>query len=294
MSELKNLIKPFFIAEVSSNHHNDLERCKEFIRTAKKVGCDAVKFQLFKVDQLFSREILDKSENHRNRKDWELNGKYLPDLYKICKEHDIQFSCTPFYLNAVDELLPYVDFFKIASYELLWDDLIIKCAQTGLPLILSTGMADVKEIRHAIKVARDNGCEDLTVLQCVSGYPTPTHEANLAAIKTIQDIDSNITLGWSDHTVSSPVIHRAIHKWDAKVIEFHLDIDGNGDEFKTGHCWLPKDIETLIKSVSDGIDSDGEGLKIPMPAEVEDRLWRADPTDGLRPHKVIREEWAKI
>ena len=94
----------FFIAEVSSNHSSDLERCKDFIDAASDVGCDAVKFQLFKVNQLFSKEVLEKSKPHRDREQWELPEDYIPLLYEHCKEKNIQFSCTPFYLEAVDLL----------------------------------------------------------------------------------------------------------------------------------------------------------------------------------------------
>ena len=124
-----------FIAEVSSNHSRDIKRAIEFIDVASKIDCDAVKFQLFKIDRLFAPEILKHSKQHRDRKQWELPVEFLPELAKRCKEKNIQFSCTPFYLEAVQELEPYVDFYKIASYELLWDNLLIACAITKKPVI---------------------------------------------------------------------------------------------------------------------------------------------------------------
>ena len=198
----------------------------------------------------------------------------------------IQFSCTPFYLAAVDELQPYVDFYKVASYELLWDDLLVACARTGKPVIISTGMANLEEIKHAVKILRNNNCEP-TVLHCTSAYPTPYIEANLSAIETIRNA-TNCDVGWSDHTVNPGVIHRAIHKWNAQVVEFHLDLDGKGDEFKSGHCWLPEQIKPVIRQVREAMNSDGDGIKEPVPSEMPDRLWRADPSDGLRPFKSIR------
>ena len=135
-----------FIAEVSSNHSQNINRAIEFINIASEIGCDAVKFQLFKIDKLFAPEILAKSKEHRNRKQWELPIDFLPILSKKCKEKKILFSCTPFYLEAVKELEPYVDFYKIASYELIWDDLLIACAQKKKPVIISTGMATLNEI----------------------------------------------------------------------------------------------------------------------------------------------------
>ena len=120
-----------FIAEVSSNHHRSIDRSFAFIDAAAEAGCQAVKFQLFRVEKLFASEILKKSEEHRKRKDWELPLDFIPKLAQRCKDNDIEFACTPFYLDAVSELDPFVDFYKIASYELLWDDLLAKCAQTG-------------------------------------------------------------------------------------------------------------------------------------------------------------------
>jgi sialic acid synthase SpsE len=279
-----------FIAEVSSNHHRDLNRCFEFIDASAKAGCDAVKFQLFKIDQLFSPEILARSEKHRKRRDWELPVAFLPELAQRCKQAGVEFSCTPFYLAAVDELAPHVDFFKIASYELLWDDLLAACARTGKPIILSTGMATIPEVQHAVEVLKAHGCAEPTLLHCTSAYPTPYTEANLAAIQTIRE-QTGCAVGWSDHTVEPAVMHRAIHRWGARVIEFHLDLDGQGEEFAAGHCWLPAQIGQLIQEVKKGLAADGNGVKEPVPAELPDREWRADPSDGLRPFKSIRDTW---
>ena len=119
-----------FIAEVSSNHSKNLDRCIEFINRSADIGCNSVKFQLFKIDKLFAPEILQRSGELAKRKKWELPLDFLEPLSEQCKKRAIKFSCTPFYLEAVDELLPYVDFYKIASYELLWDDLLSACAKT--------------------------------------------------------------------------------------------------------------------------------------------------------------------
>ena len=176
---------PKFIAEVSSNHHRDLDRSLRFIDVAAEIGCDAVKFQLFKVSELFSQEILSKSPQHRERENWELPIEFLPELAKRAEKKGIEFGCTPFYLDAVELLKPYVDFYKIASYELLWTDLIKSCAKTSKPLILSTGMADIDEVKASVQVD-DNDCSELSVLHCVSGYPVPAHDCNLSAIQTIR------------------------------------------------------------------------------------------------------------
>lgn len=281
----------YFISEVSSNHSSDLERCYRFIDVSAGAGCSAVKFQLFKVQELFSPEALKLKPELLNRQSWELPVEFLPKLATRCKENKVEFSCTPFYLEAVGELEPYVDFYKIASYELLWDDLLSTCARTGKPVILSTGMSTISEIKHAVDVLRSNGCEHPTLLHCSSAYPTPYVEANLSAIETIRNI-TGCDVGWSDHTVEPGVIHRAIHRWGAKVIEFHLDLDGKGEEYAAGHCWLPDQISDVIRDIKHGLCADGNGIKEPGPSELPDREWRADPVDGLRPLRSIRKQWA--
>ena len=278
-----------FIAEVSSNHSKSLERSFDFIQCAADAGCSTVKFQLFRIDQLFTRGALSDNEVVR-RKNWELPLEFVPKLAQRCRDVGVEFSCTPFYLDAVNELEPYVAFYKIASYELLWDDLLTACARTGKPIILSTGMALLGEIQHAVEVLRKNGCPSPTLLHCTSAYPTPYTEANLAAIETIRQA-TGCEVGWSDHTVEPAVIHRAIHHWGAKVIEFHLDLDGKGEEYASGHCWLPDQVGAVIQDVNKAFLADGNGIKEPVPSELADRLWRADPSDGLRPLKELRAQW---
>lgn len=279
-----------FIAEVSSNHSQNINRAIEFINIASEIGCYAVKFQLFKIDKLFAPEILAKSKEHRNRKQWELPIDFLPILSKKCKEKKILFSCTPFYLEAVKELEPYVDFYKIASYELLWDDLLIACALTKKPVIISTGMANLEEIKNAVEVLLKYNCKP-KILHCISSYPAPFNQANLSAIETIRKA-TGCEVGWSDHTADPGVIHRAIHKWEAKVIEFHLDLEGKGEEFSAGHCWLPENIRKVIEQAKHAESADGDGIKEPMISELSDRKWRTDPSDGLRPFKSIRKTFS--
>ncbi len=281
---------PLFIAEASSNHARDLDRCLRFVDVSADIGCGAVKFQLFRIDELFAPEVLQTSGEHRRRKDWELPLEFVPEIAKRCRERNMLFSCTPFYLDAVEELRPYVDFYKIASYELLWLDLVRSCAATGVSTILSTGMADLAEIDEAVQAFSTAGGKDLTLLHCVSGYPAPPAECNLAAIETIRAA-TGLPVGWSDHSRTPGVIQRAIHRFSAQVVEFHLDLDEQGAEYETGHCWLPAEIEPVIRSVRESLLVDGDGEKKATKAEIHDRGWRADPADGLRPLIKTREEW---
>ena len=279
---------PSFVAEVSSNHHRDLERCLEFIRTAAGIGCDAVKFQLFRVRELFAPEALQHDPKLLAREAWELPVGFLPDLARGCHEAGIQFSCTPFYLEAVGELLPFVDFFKIASYELMWDDLLKACAETGKPVVLSTGMATLPEVNHACSILRSAGCRDLTLLHCVSSYPAKPEDCNLAAIATLRE-SCQCPVGWSDHSVEPGIVFRAVHRWGATMVEFHLDLEGQGAEFSAGHCWLPQAMRQVVAAVRTGILAEGDGLIGPVPSEMKEREWRADPEDGLRPLRATRK-----
>jgi sialic acid synthase SpsE len=288
-----------FIAEVSSNHNRDLTRMKEFIHASREVGCSGVKFQLFKIDKLFAPEILSKSKNIRNRKEWELQSEYIPELAELSHSLDLSFSCTPFYLEAVEILKPYVDFYKIASYELLWHDLFEKCGNSGKPIVFSTGMATLDEVEIALKCLLNTKTKQITVLHCNSAYPTPIKDTNLSGInvlkKMINQIENSnqidITVGYSDHTVSPAVLYRAIHHYDVDFIEFHIDIDGKGEEYNAGHCWLPDQISDVIKNINSGFIADGDGIFEPSPSEMPDRDWRADSSDGLRPLIKVRESF---
>ncbi len=283
-------MSPLFIAEASSNHDRDLGRALAFVDAAAQAGCDAVKFQLFKIDRMFAPEILAQSEKHRARRQWELPLAHLAPLAERCLKRGIQFSCTPFYLEAVEELRPFVSFYKIASYELLVTPLLEACARTGKPVVLSTGMATMEEIAAAANTLKRAGAADITLLHCVSAYPTPAAEANLAAIAAIRDA-TGCKVGWSDHTRRPAVIERAVHHWNAAAVEFHLDLDGRGAEYAAGHCWLPGEIAPVIARIRESMAADGRGFKGPQPSELADRDWRADPSDGMRPLRAIRAEW---
>jgi N-acetylneuraminate synthase len=282
---------PLFIAEASSNHGRDLTRALGFVDAAADAGCDAVKFQLFKIDRMFAPQILARSAKHRARAAWELPLEHLKPLAEHCSQRKIRFSCTPFYVEAVGELAPFVDFYKIASYELLVAPLLWAAAATGKPVVLSTGMATMPEIAAAAQTLKDAGARELTLLHCVSAYPTPADQANLSAIAAIRAATGCAT-GWSDHTRRPAVIERAVHRWGAAAVEFHLDLDGQGAEYAAGHCWLPHEIAPVIARIRESLAADGDGFKGPQPSELADRDWRADPADGMRPLRTIRESWA--
>ncbi len=279
-----------FIAEISSNHDRDLNRCLQLVSAASKAGFDAIKFQAFKVESLFAKEILLVSQEHRKRAEWTFPIEFLAEIKKKCIFHNIKLGITPFYLDAVSYCAEYVDFFKIASYELLWDELIKHCCSTKKPLYISTGMANMDEVKNCVRNVKNLNFDQLCMMHCVSSYPAKGEELNLSAIESMRR-ELEIPVGWSDHSHKKEVILAAVLKWKADVVEMHLDLDGKGAEFEPGHCWLPHEAEEVIKICKSIKDFEGNGLKQPSLSEQEERLWRTDPRDGLRPFFEIREKY---
>jgi sialic acid synthase SpsE len=283
-----------FIAEIGSNHNRDRERCLELVDAAAAAGCGAVKLQVFRVEDLFAREALAREPALRARRAWEFPLELLDPVRERCEALGVELGATPFGLWAVDALVDHVDFFKVASYELLWHELIRACADTGKPLVLSTGMATLAEIAAAVEATHGG---ELRLLHCVSGYPTPLEQVNLAAIGALRD-RFGVPVGWSDHSCSERVVRRAVARWRASEVEVHLDLDGDGYEAGE-HCWTPSRLSALIAPLTASAHNagpegdrvlDGDGIKRPMPVELPDVAWRADPHDGLRPLRPLRSQ----
>ncbi len=282
-------MKTKFIAEISSNHNRDLKRCFKLIDLCSNLNFYAVKFQLFKIDKLFHNKILKKSKNHRDRKKWELPDSFLPKISAYCKKKKIKFACTPFYLGAVEKLEPYVDFYKISSYEILWNELLVKCAQTKKPVVFSTGMANFAEVKSAYNVLKNHKCKKISLLHCVSNYPARIETCNLNSIKYLSK-KFKCNVGWSDHTANPLIINEAIEKFGAKLVEMHIDLDGKGFEYKFGHCWLPKDLEKLFNFLGKRKKLKGKLEKKFSFSEKDERNARSDPFDGLRPLIKLRKK----
>lgn len=283
--------KAKFIAEICSNHNKDLKRCLRFVDVAKILGCYAVKFQLFTIPNLYSnnaKKLYKKALKKRKR---ELPRKFIPAISNYCKKRKIKFCCTPFDIDSVNFLKPYVDFFKIASYELLWSDLLKSCAKTKKPILLSTGMANFSEVKKAVKVLKKNNCKKIELLHCVSNYPANISSCNLKSIDFMKNF-FNCDVGWSDHTVNPLIIYSAIRNHNADLIEFHLDLDGKGWEHKSGnHCWLPHEIKEVIEFIEKEKKVDGSYKKNFSKEEKKERMLRADPLDGLRPLRRVRKNF---
>lgn len=281
------------VAEVSSNHGADLGRALAFVDAAAELGFDAVKFQQFKVRRLFAPEALRAHPELLKRERWELPEAMNAPLAERAHGRGLLYTSTPFYLAAIDALFPHVDAYKVASYQILWHDLLRAVAATHKPVVLATGLATLDEVRAAVDVLGEAGARDVTLLHCVSLYPTPPEQANLSAIATLRAA-FHLPIGWSDHTRRPDLAARAVRRFDACMIELHLDLDGLGDEYAGGHCWLPADVRALHARLAspaaepEQAPCDGDGRKEPRAAEADEVLWRSDPSDGLRPVRAHR------
>lgn len=228
---------PYIIAELSANHNGDINRAFKIMEEAKKAGADAIKLQTYTHDTITidcdTEEFKIRGGLWDGQTLYELyKSAYMPwdwhkPLFEKAKELGITIFSSPFDFTAVD-LLEELDApaYKIASFEAIDLPLIKRVAQTGKPMIISTGMADEAEIEEAIQTARNNGCKELIVLHCVSGYPAPADQYNL---KTIADISNkfNVLSGLSDHTIENATAVASV-VLGACLIEKHVTLDRNG------------------------------------------------------------------
>lgn len=225
---------PYVIAEMSANHNGDLGSALRIIEEAKKAGADAVKIQTYTADTITLNS---------NLPDFQINdglwkGRTLYQLYewahtpwdwhKPMFEHarkaGITIFSSPFDNNAVDLLEDLgAPAYKIASFEAVDLPLIRYCASTGKPLVISTGMADAEEIAESIAAAHDGGCFELAILHCVSGYPAPASDYNLATIPNMAQRFRVIT-GLSDHTLDNATAIASV-ALGASLIEKHVTLD---------------------------------------------------------------------
>ena len=230
---ISNNSPPYIVAELSANHNGSIERAFESVLAAKKSGVDAVKIQTFTADTITIRS--DRKEFQIKGGLWD--GSNLYDLYKeaetpyewhkplfdYAKKIGITIFSSPFDFTAVDLLEELnTPAYKIASPEIIDLPLIKYVAQTKKPMIISTGMANLDEISEAVEVAREYGCQDLVLLHCISGYPTPPEQSNLLTIPDLAE-KFNVLSGLSDHTTGTIVATTSV-ALGACVIEKHFTL----------------------------------------------------------------------
>jgi pseudaminic acid synthase len=259
--EMKNFNREdhtFIIAEVSANHGQDFDRAVEMVKTAKECGADAVKFQCYKPDTM----TLDCDNKYFQVKHSEWGGQTLYQLYekaytpwewfprlkKMAEKEGILFFATTFDKSSTDFLEELgVPIHKIASFELVDLPLIEYTAKTKKPLIISTGMGSIKEIKEAGDTAKRTGIKDLTLLKCVSSYPAEPEEINL---KTLLDMQKRFgcKIGLSDHTLGIGVSVAAV-ALGAKVIEKHFTLSRDIQTPDSFFSIEPDGLKELVKNV---------------------------------------------
>jgi N-acetylneuraminate synthase len=290
----------FWTAEIGSNHNNSMDRALKLIDTAKEVGADAVKFQLFDPHKLYTQSKDETNEDFNKKikllEERALNPNWIPKLSEYCKNIDIKFGCTPFTLESVDILAPYVDFLKISSFDILRKDLIDACLKAckekNMVLYISTGLIlNYDEMERILSSYSLSDLNYIVLLHCSSKYPSSPIECDLYRIKQYRKYFPYLSgIGWSDHSVNSGVIHRAVGE-GAEWIEFHFDLeDQQGSETICGHCWEPSKIEKVIKDVKDGEIAISFETNYNYQQNVyKMRKSLADPSDGSRPCKEYRK-----
>lgn len=241
--KIGSMHEPFIIAEMSGNHNQSVERALEIVDSAADAGAHAIKLQTYTADTM-TLDIAD-GDFYIDDKSSLWHGKSLHELYKIAhtpwewhrpimdraKSHGILCFSSPFDATAVDFLMELdVPAFKIASFENTDLPLIKKVAETGKPMIISTGMATPAEIFEAVETARSNGCQELILLKCTSTYPATPENSNVLTIPHLSQL-FQLQVGLSDHTMGVGAAIAAVAH-GATVIEKHFTLsraDGGVD-----------------------------------------------------------------
>lgn len=265
MSEIKiadrligNDHKPFIIAEMSGNHNQSLDRALAIVKEAADAGADAIKLQTYTADTMTIRAKHGLFGINDDESLW--NGTTLYELYQLAHTpwewHKeifdyanslgiIAFS-SPFDASSVDFLEKLnVPAYKIASFENTDQPLLRKIAQTGKPVIMSTGVSRLSDIDESVKVLRDNGCKELALLKCTSTYPATPETSNVITIPHMEQLFDDIVIGLSDHTMGIGVPIAAV-ALGARIIEKHFTLSRADGGVDSQFSLEPHELKSLV------------------------------------------------
>lgn len=273
---MKNKI--LIIAEAGVNHNGSLERALKMVDEAKKAGADIIKFQTGKPKNLVSKfakkaeyQVKNTKSNESQLKMLEkllLSDKEFVKIKNYCDKKKIKFLSTPFDLESIDFLRKLkIDFFKIPSGEITNYPYLVKIGKTKMDVVMSTGMSNIKEIKDAIKVLKDNGTKRISLLHCNTDYPTKFSDVNLNAMLSLKKL-FKVEVGYSDHT-NGIEVSVAAAALGAKIIEKHFTLDKtlSGPDHKAS--LEPKELTEMINAIRNIEVSLGDGFKKPSKSELK-------------------------
>ena len=261
-------IRPYILAEIGINHNGDIELAEKLIHAAKESGADGVKFQTFKAADLAHPEK--QPEYFELFSKVELDRDAHVHLRNLAEKIGIAFISTPFGIREADMLMEIgVPAIKIASGDLTNHALLNHVGGLGVPVILSTGMSNLDEVKSARGVLLNAGCEEFALLHCVSRYPTKPREVNFRAIETMRREFPEV-IGFSDHTEGTWAAPVAV-AMGASFIEKHFTLDkalpGPDHVLSTE----PDEMKILIDACMKVFAGLGDGVKKPSTDEMQNR-----------------------
>ncbi len=248
----------YIIAEMSANHNQDFDKAVKIVEAAKMAGADAIKLQTYTPDTITLK--CDRKYFRVKGTIWE--GRSLYDLYReaqtpwewhpqlkqIANELDLDFFSTPFDFSAVDFLETLgVPAYKVASFEMIDLPLLKKIGATGKPVIMSTGMAAISEIKESVQALNESGCDQLALLKCTSAYPAPYEEMNLRTIPHMAET-FGVPVGLSDHTMGSAVSVAAV-TLGARILEKHLTLSRSESGPDSSFSMEPQEFKQMVNDI---------------------------------------------
>lgn len=243
----------FIIAEVGSNHNGDLDTAVELVLKAAEAGVDAVKFQSFTLQTLVEPEHYEKTLSLKNGV-WRdaisrcsFKPEWLPKLTETARNAGVSLFSTPFYPEAVDILDEYVPFYKIASGDITYIQLLKKVAEKGKGVFLSTGASEISEIDRAVRVLESYRLPFICIMHCVMLYPPGPEQLHLNFIDTLKK-RYQYPVGFSDHTMGFEASLLAAGK-GIKALEKHFTLDRNQPGYDHKNSFEPEQLKELVERI---------------------------------------------